>query len=300
VASDGSGAIATSAGSPSCSGNDNGRLISVGPDSYTWSNRGTSIGYSVGNSGVPDNDGLACTVGGSGQAGGDRVYVGAYGFDAADDACRTFQKGGGTVVMTGLLVKLEQQQQHQANVAQAQQNLQQGLSQLEDDTSSLSGTSDVSGTTGVLSSDASSMERLLQQAKSDYQTEEQDAQSNCATDGPLAGPASDVDSDANSADEELTQLSTDATNSAVGYSSDSTTSSMVQEDISQVNSDVSDLKSLGQSPPAKAAQDIAAANKAIDAAGSEVNTALTQGQSIDNQVHQIDSEANALLKKSTC
>jgi hypothetical protein len=63
---------------------------------------------------------------------------------------------------------------------------------------------------------------------------------------------------------------------------------------------VSDLKSLGQSPPARAAQDLAAASTAIDGAGSEVNTALSQGQSIDNQVHQIDSEANALLKKSTC
>jgi hypothetical protein len=43
-----------------------------------------------------------------------------------------------------------------------------------------------------------------------------------------------------------------------------------------------------------------AGNKAIDAADSEVNTAPSQGQSIDNQVHQIDTEADALLKKSNC
>jgi len=294
VASDGSGAVASSAGSSSCSGNDDGRLVSAEPGTYTWSYLGTSIGYSASNSSVPVNDGLACTAGGPGQAGGDRVYVGTHGFDAAGDACKTFQKGAGTVVMTGLLLKLERQQLQQANVDQAQQDLQQDLSQLEDDTGSLS-----SGTTGQLASDVSSMKRLLQQAESDYQAEEQDAQSSCATDGPLAGPASDVDSDTDGADAAFTQLQNDATHSA-GYSVDSTTSSTVKEDISRVSSDVAGLKSLGQSPPAKVAQDIAAANEAINGAGSEVNTALSQGQTIDNQVHQIDTDADALLAKSNC
>lgn len=165
----------------------------------------------------------------------------------------------------------QQQQNTNAQITQADQQLTTDIATLTQDATTLE-------TDKTLAGDIQTMRNDLGTGQSDYQVELSDPPSNRCSD------ASTVGSDASTVDSDLSTLQSDEQNLE---------SNNVSQDISAVQSDTSTVTNLGGSPNPDPATAIAQGKKALSDLAAAIAWASSTGNSIDNQAHQVASQAQS-------
>jgi hypothetical protein len=165
----------------------------------------------------------------------------------------------------------QQQQNLNAQITQADQQLASDIATLTQDTTSLDDDTTLAG-------DVQQMQTDLATEQSDYQTELSDT---CINKG---GDADTVGGDADAVSGDLDTLNGDITDLQ---------DNNVSSDLSAVQTDVATIENLGNTPDPDPAAAIKDGNKALKDLAAAISWATSQGNSINSQAQKLANEAQS-------
>jgi hypothetical protein len=192
-------------------------------------------------------------------------------------------------------------QQVQQAAAGAAQTLPGYISTLQQDTQTLTSNSPTTGgALPVFASDVANLKNDLSNVQNDYQALQDNVQSNCM-DGPVGGAEGQLQGDVSQTDSDLQQLQGDINQSEHSVINPNFTGTgVLEQDIANIETDLTALRKVGQSPPEDPSQAITAAQAAINTVNAAAASAQQQGATIDTKAHQIGTEGQQLASKSSC
>jgi len=182
----------------------------------------------------------------------------------------------------------QQQQQAQQQQQQVQQQISQAQSSLTTDLATLSQDASTQEQDKTLANDIQTMQTDIGTEQQDYATEQSDS---CSY---RSGDASTVDGDASTVDGDLSTLQGDISSLQSGAIQ------AIQSDIAAVQSDVATIQNLGGTVTPSPSSAVALGNKTLKDSKAAITWATSNGNSLDNQAHQIASQADTYANQTGC